>query len=317
MMLSIPSRICDCQGRVLWFGEDDSANVAAVGSSLSVIQQEGRITQLCKYEGEPVAFVNGRLLTIQQDANGVVLRLSEEKTVDLPISDCMIYDSIHAPASGTIFLLTPESLLKVNLALRSVETMDKWEVSDFQFERLTISNGFVAVYRYGLTIYEYLSSIKLYVSKERSYSFVSFGSETQLVAADEGGSIDLIGFGERHEYNRIELDGIMRFIGWINKHPIAVYRKDFTTYCCTVRDNSPVSTPIGSLDCEAFAVVKDRHLAIGTMQGTVVFWDAANGELQYIPLEGSPRIVAMLWSKKRNELFLGTRSGAVYVCHEA
>jgi hypothetical protein len=316
MMLSIPSKICDCQSRVLWLGEDDSANVAAVGSSLCVIQQTAGIKRLCKYDGEPIAFVNGNLLTIHQGVHGIVLRLSEEKMINLPISQCTIYDSIYDSASESILLLTPESLLNVNLAARSVEIMDKWEASDFQFERVTASNTFAAAYRYGLRIYDYIKNKQLYVSHERLYSLASLGAETQIVAADEGGNVDLIEFETEHEHTHIYLNGLVLFVGWIDRHPVAVYRKDSTTHCCVVQDNSPVSTTIGSFDCETFAVVQDRHLAIGTMQGTVFFWDAANGALQYIALEGTPRIVAMLWSKKRNELFLGTRSGEVYVCHE-
>jgi hypothetical protein len=314
-MFSTPLRVCDCRTRVLRLYEDGAANVAALGSSLCVIPRVGGVKYPPMRDGDPVAFVNGELITVQNGPSGVTLRLSAEMVIDLPISECAVFDSSHDLENESVFVLTTKALLEINLAGSSAAVLGEWEESEGKFEKVVASKSFAAAYRYGLMVYERRAVAPLDLLQDRPYSAASFVSETRLVAADTLGNVDLIDLRGSCEPKTLQLNGDIVFLGEIDGRPIAVYEQDSIRYCRTLWGDPCISTPIGSFGCEAFEVVQDRYLAIGTIEGAVLLWDATSGQLQRVSLEEPQRIVEMLWSRARSELFLGTRGGEVYVSH--
>src|SRR5437870_1351901 len=98
-MMQDPTRICDCRSRVLWLGEDEAANVVAVGSEVCVIGAGGhRVTSHRKTGKSLKVFLRGCLLTVHSRGGQSFLHLPEDRAVALPFQDCECYDSVYVPA---------------------------------------------------------------------------------------------------------------------------------------------------------------------------------------------------------------------------
>ncbi|QDT86442.1 hypothetical protein [Gimesia chilikensis] len=316
-MFKVHSKFFDCESRVLWLKEDESANVVVVGASSLIIHANGRIEDIRTNDGTPVAFVNGTIYMLQQGPSGIVLKISKDKEISLPISESELYDSAIVPTSGKVYLLSSDALLQVNLNTGQVRILGKWDARNSNYESMIVNEFYVVAYRYGFSIYEHLTSRQIYASQKRYYSFANFLSGTELVVSDDKGNIESIELESGVQKELAILDGRVRYIGSIKNNPLVVYKKDKVIFCGIVRNQTLIQTSIGAFNCEAFEVINDRYLAMGTMQGVVLIWDSVTREINQIQFNCSPRIVAMLWSEKREELFVGTRSGKVYVCSEA
>lgn len=316
MILSKPLKIGDCGSRVLWMGEDAYGNVAAVGSSTCIFARNDTSATMTRSEGQPIAIKNGWMLTLLATEFGSALCYRGEQVFALPITTDDILDTLYSEADETLFVLTSTGVFCANTLDGGTRTIDRWNEPDDCLERLSLFGNFLFAYRYGLRLYDFRKAEKLYESLDNPYSHVCHLGGSKIVAGDVNGNIDLIEVQSASSRPIARFSEAIRYVGCIQNNPVVVHQSGGTAFCEYFSSGSHRSIPIGQLNCDVFAAVRDTYLAVGSIQGDIVICNLENGDVEKVSLEPAARIVEMLWCEKRSQLFVGTRSGEIYALDE-
>src|ERR1700722_5745712 len=254
MKLSNVSRVGDCGARVLYFMEDETGNVAAVGRSLCVIPMGSHIGHSNACEGQTLAYVEGAPLTIRQQGSDTIMELPQDKSIILPMAHCGVYDFCYIPSVHSVFLLADEGLIRVSLA-GSAQLLWESEASVGPLEKLAGNDSYVAACRYSLVVHELRGGKQVYRSDERSYTSIAFISNSELAAADEYGGLTIIRLDTGVESSLEPLSGHVYFLGSLFGRLVAVHGQDRTMHCSVLLQGSWQQVNLGQVNCESFSLI--------------------------------------------------------------
>lgn len=308
MIIASTSECGDCGSRVLWLAEDEGARVVGIGRSAVIIPHGQTDGSSFSYDGEATqAFVSGHIVTIQQHGDKIWLNLPDGWSVPIPSRD--VFASHHMPGSGSLLLLTTQALLRVDMMSHRIDSIDD---NSQAFERVAANHGCIVAFRYGMRLYK--SDGGTIFFDDRTYSQVAVFPD-HVLAADPVGNVARIDVALGSEEPIGNVSGNVDFIYEANGHPLVVYSDGEGTKFVAFRPHRLAVAVSGRFNGESCAFIPSRNcIAVGTVEGVVLLWDTVTDEVFEATIEGKPRIVSMLWSECRQELFLGTRSGEVLVC---
>jgi len=306
---------CNCGDRVLGLEQDSDSNVIAVGQSSFILRANNRQVAKLPVVGEPIhAFINGSLLTIRERGKKFWLCASDKTLLQLPITRPEVFDSVFVKELNRIILLTPESLVEISLDGSARILGDNSEEPCFS-EQMVASKDIIATFRFGLKIYK--TGFPGNRVGDSLYAIAAIVQNNKVIAADDSGTIDIIQALDGSIEPLGNVGGLVLFLGCCKGIPIAICETTVgpSAQCCCLKRGVWHRITLNGFHPECYAFIESKDcLAIGTLEGAIILWDIQRHVFTTFDLQATPRIVQLLWSQNRGELFAGSRDGRVFSC---